>query len=668
MNYWKVGVDTGGTFTDVVALHPSGAVRDAKTLTVPRDPLASLNNALKAINLEWSQVSDLMHGTTMVTNSLIEGKLAKVALLTTKGFEDVLYVARASRQQLYRLDSLPRPLPDVPRELCHGVAERIDHNGVILQPLGDDEISRVVAWVQNANVQAVAVCLLHSYIYPDNERRLVEAIRKVCKFVSASHEVSPEAREFERTVATVLNAAVMPSTSAYLDKLTMAVPASTNVELFHSAGGMAAPDTLRIHPLTLALSGPAAGASATASVCRKLGIKYGLGFDMGGTTTDVCLVFHGNAEVSSNRTLGGRPIRQPMVAVESVGAGGGSIIKITGSTITVGPESAGSDPGPVSYGRGGTKPTIADVNVLLGYIDPERALGGEIHVDPVKADAVMTPMASAFGGLDVQTFALGVMRVANATMARALRKVTVEKGVDVRETTLVAFGGAGPIHAASLARDVGIRKVIVPAFSGGFSAFGCVTSPVSVMRQKTVRLNSENWDAERLATERQALIAEGAKAMARANVSMDKIQISERALIRYVGQSVGVEVTYTWPTSVAQLWELFRSTHLRQYGYATEEAFLVESLRIQLVERQDHDTDSVPATNQGKEAPEPFKFSQCVFGPAGSVRTPRYDRGLFPVNTVIAGPCILEDAWSTVLIPPDSTVYADGYGHLHIEV
>lgn len=666
MSQWKVGVDIGGTFTDVVAIHSSGAVRDGKTLTVPRDPLAGLQNALKTVALEWSQVSDLMHGTTMVTNSLVEGKLARVALITTQGFEDVLQVARASRRHLYNLDAAPRPTPDVPRALCCGVAERITHTGEVLQPLDDAEIARIVAWVQAADVQAVAVCLLHAYINPAHEARLGEALRKICSFVSTSHEVSPEAREYERTVSTVLNAAVMPSASAYLDKLSAAVPSTTNVGLFHSAGGMAAPETLRTHPLTLALSGPAAGAAATAAVCRTLGIRYGLGFDMGGTTTDVCLVSDGAAEVSNSRSLGGRPIRQPMVAVESVGAGGGSIVKIVGSLLSIGPESAGSDPGPVSYGRGGTRPTIADVNVLLGYIDPERALGGEIRVDPALADAAMQPMAAQLGE-STRGFALGVLRVANSTMARAMRKVTIEKGIDVRETTLIAFGGAGPIHAVSLARDVGVDKVIVPAFSSGFSAYGCVTAPTSVMRQKTVRLGNGDGDLLRLGQAREALLADGAASLAKAQVLPEGTRIAETALIRYVGQSVAVEVGYSWPVSMHELGRLFRETHERQYGYATDEPFLIESLRIEMIARQAPGPAAL-ATSTGTNVPVPLKVSDCVFGPEGAVATPRHDRKTLPIDIAIAGPCIVEDAWSTVVIPPGCSVSADAHGHLHIEV
>lgn len=666
MTQWKVGVDIGGTFTDVVAIHPSGAVRDGKTLTVPRDPLAGLQNALKTVDLTWAEVSDLMHGTTMVTNSLVEGKLAKVALITTQGFEDVLQVARASRRNLYSLSAPPRPTPDVPRALCHGAAERITHAGAIETPLTEAEIARIVAWVKAADVQAVAVCLLHAYINPAHEILLGDALRKVCPFVSTSHEVSPEAREYERTVSTVLNAAVMPSASAYLDKLAAAVPTSTNVGLFHSAGGMAAPETLRTHPLTLALSGPAAGAAATAAVCRALDIGYGLGFDMGGTTTDVCLVSAGSAEVSSNRSLGGRPIRQPMVAVESVGAGGGSIVRITGNLLGIGPESAGSDPGPVSYGRGGTRPTIADVNVLLGYIDPERALGGEIRVDPSKAEAAMAPMAAQLGET-VLGFALGVLRVANSTMARAMRKVTIEKGIDVRETTLIAFGGAGPIHAVSLARDVGIAKVVVPAFSSGFSAYGCVTAPMSVMRQKTVRLGHDDAELQRLADARDALIADGARALAKAQVGPEDTRLAEKALIRYVGQSVAVEVAYTWPTTMDELGRLFRDNHHRQYGYATDEPFLIESLRIEMI--ADHAaTPGTAATVTDAPLPSPLKVSRCVFGPEGAIPTPRHDRKTLPAGTRLAGPCIVEDAWSTVVVPPGSTVVADRHGHLHIEV
>ncbi|HWK46746.1 MAG TPA: hydantoinase/oxoprolinase family protein [Stellaceae bacterium] len=663
---WKVGIDIGGTFTDIVATDGAGGFRHAKTLTTAKDPLGGLHAAIEAIGLGWKDVATLVHGTTLVTNSLVESKLARVALITTAGFEDVLAIARASRDRLYRLDTPPRVAPLVPRDRTLGIAERVGPKGEVLTGLSEAEIDRAVAWLGESDVEAVAICLLHAYANPAHEAALAAALRRICPFVSVSHEVSPEAREFERTTATVLNAAVMPKASAYLDRLLAAVPETTTIQLFHSAGGMAAPAVLRSLPLTLALSGPAAGASATADVCRALGIDHGLAFDMGGTTTDVCLVTNGSAEIASDRKLGGRPIRQPMVAIESVGAGGGSLVKLGPGGLAIGPESAGADPGPASYGLGGTRPTVTDINVALGYLDPAREMGGSIRVDPALAMDVLRPLATQFGR-GVEETALGVLEVANAVMARALRRVTVQRGVDLRQGVLIAFGGAGPMHAVSLARQVGIARVLVPEFSSGFSAFGCVTAPALIARQKTVRLNSAAWDAERFAAERAGLVAEAQASLLRSGAKADAIRLSETALIRYVGQSVAVPVPFAASGDVADLAARFREEHRKLYGYATEEPFLVESLRVEATIPAG-DLVAPPEAVATGELPRPRIVLPCCFDAAGFVATPRFDRVALAPSSILAGPCIIEDAWSTVVLPPGSTCRKDPAGHLHIEV
>ncbi len=658
---WKVGVDIGGTFTDIVATDGAGNWRDAKTLTIGRDPLKGLRQGLAAVDLEFEDIGALVHGATMVTNALVEGKLARVALINTKGFEDVLSIARASRDHLYRMEQPPRSPPVASRALTMGLEERVGPDGGVLAAVTAAEIDRVVDWVRGVEAEAVAICLLHAYANPVHERALAEALRPHCRFLSISHEVSPEAREYERSVAAVLNAAVMPAAGAYLDRLMTDVPERAHLQLFHSAGGMASPAVLRSLPLALALSGPAAGAAATAEICRSLGVPQGLAFDMGGTTTDVCLVTNGVAEISLSRSLGGRQIRQPMVAIESVGAGGGSLVRLGPGGLSVGPESAGSDPGPASYGLGGTEPTVTDVNVILGYLDPSRRLGDSIRIDPTLARTALAPIANALRR-GMEDTALGVMEVANAVMARALRRVTVHRGADLREATLIAYGGAGPMHAVSLARHVGISRVIAPAFSGGFSAFGCVTAPELIARQQTLRLSSLTWDAARLADARAQLIASASAGLTRSDAD---IQLRETALIRYVGQSVAVETPYAPSLDVAALGERFRAAHHRLYGYATDEPFLLESLRIEASIAADRPESS---QRPAKGAVQPIRIGRCCFDADGFVETPCFDRSALGSAAVVEGPAILEDAWSTVLLPPGSVCRVDPAGHLLIEV
>ncbi|WP_374441305.1 hydantoinase/oxoprolinase family protein, partial [Stella sp.] len=416
---WQVGIDIGGTFTDLVALHPAtGEVRSIKVPTRRADPVASIQAALAAAGLDPAEVADLVHGTTLVTNAIVEDRVEPVALVATHGFEDVLDIGRAGRQHLYRLDALPRPPAQVPPERRVGLAERMDHAGrPVLEP-SPAALAAAAAAVRATGVESVAVSLLHAYANPAHEQAMAAALAGVAPYLSLSHAVNPETREFERTAATVLNASVMPIAARYLDRLQREVKGA-RLHVMHSAGGMASPEASARRPLAMALSGPAAGVSAAARVAAELGLDRVLSFDMGGTTTDVCLIVGGAAEISTDSKLAGRPVRQPMVAVESIGAGGGSLVQYGTGGLTIGPESAGADPGPAAYGRGGTRPTVTDANAVLGYLDPAKRLGGAITLDPAAAAAAMRPLAERLG-VGVVELALGVQRVANAAMVRAL--------------------------------------------------------------------------------------------------------------------------------------------------------------------------------------------------------------------------------------------------------
>ncbi|MFP6740612.1 MAG: hydantoinase/oxoprolinase family protein, partial [Alphaproteobacteria bacterium] len=347
---WQVGVDVGGTFTDIVAVNPAdNSLRTAKVRTEPSELIASLDHALAAVDLTWASVADLMHGTTMVTNAIVEGRLAPVALVATAGFGDILAIGRQNRSDLYRLDQPPKLPPLVPEERRFEVNERIDATGAVVVPLTAEAVDTVVRKVVASGVEAVAVALLNAYANPAHEIQLGECLAEVVPHVTLSHRVNREVREFERTSAAALNAALMPATSGYLDRLRERADNGARLHLFHSAGGMASPDAVRERPLALALSGPAAGVAAAGRVAGQLGLDRVISFDMGGTTTDVCLIIEGTAQISGDRLLAGRPMRQPMVAVESIGAGGGSIASAVAGAIRVGPESAGAEPGPACY-------------------------------------------------------------------------------------------------------------------------------------------------------------------------------------------------------------------------------------------------------------------------------------------------------------------------------
>jgi N-methylhydantoinase A len=430
----------------------------------------------------------------------------------------------------------------------------------------------------------------------------------------------------------------------------------------HSAGGMASPEAAARRPLAMALSGPAAGISAAQHAAATLGLDKVLSFDMGGTTTDVCLVVKGVAEISTDSKLAGRPVRQPMVAIESIGAGGGSLVTLSTGGLAIGPESAGAEPGPAAYGRGGTRPTVTDANAVLGYLDTSRRLGGAISLDVAAAEAALAPLARRLG-VSVIELALGVQRVANATMVRALARVTVERGVDGRQCTLLAFGGAGPMHAAQLAREFGIAEIVVPRFSSAFSALGCIVADMSYTQQQAVRMLSTHWDTGRYSRLHDEMLAALVAPLHHQGHAGDEIVVERTALVRYVGQSYAVEVPFADPLDLQALGRDFRRRHREIYGYATEEHWEMQSLRLRaLVARR---TTLGPLAGSGA-LPEPTSVAPCWFEPKAAHATPRFDRDRLPSGARIAGPAVVEDAWSTIVVPPGYVLSTDSMGHLWI--
>ena len=662
---WRVGVDVGGTFTDVVAVDRGRRdTRVAKVPSRPDDRVAGLRAALHAVGLDWSDVDDLVHGTTLVTNAIVEDDLAPVALIATRGFSDTLAIGRQSRRHLYRLDLPPKLAPQVPSEHRFEVAERLDHEGRVLEPMEPRSVDEAVRRVEESGATAVAVSLLHAYANPAHEEALGDRLRERFPFVALSNRVNPEAREYERTATTALSAGVMPLAASYLDRLEEAKPAGSRLHLFHSAGGMASPAALRALPLGLAASGPAAGVAAANRIARDLGIGHAISFDMGGTTTDVCLIFDGEAQVSSDRALGGRPLRQPMVAVESIGAGGGSIARLDHGALVVGPESAGARPGPACYGRGGDQPTVSDASLLLGYMDPDRVIGGDIRLDAAAARSALTPLASAMD-VTVEEAALGVSRVATSAMLRALRRVTVERGIDGRGCTLLAFGGAGPMHAVALARAFSIAEVIVPSHSSVFSALGCVSAQMSYAQQRTLRMGMDEWDPRRLDRARRELKSRLAAPLTAAGHAEDEIAVEEVAAVRYRGQSYAIEIPDATLDDPVRLNRDFLDRHRTLYGFATDEPWELVSIRLRVsVPRPD--AERPPAASRANGVPVPDKVLPCTFDANAPVATPRYLRAGLPADHPLAGPLVVEDAWSTVVVPPGATLAADEAGHLRI--
>jgi N-methylhydantoinase A len=663
----RVGVDVGGTFTDLVAWDAEGRTSALKVPTTPANPAGGVLDGLAAVGRAAGRCASLAHGTTLVTNAIVERRVGAVGLVTTRGFRDVLEIGRMNRPHLYRIDLPAKPEPLVPRRLRAEVGERVGPDGSVLAPLDLGEVPEIIERFRRERVESVAVCLLHAYANPAHEQALRQALAAHFPYVSVSSEINAEFREYERTCTTVLNAAVMPLAARYVDDLVARLTASTGavpLHLLHSAGGMMSVGAARARPLTMAMSGPAAGVAAAAYLARTLDLPRALAFDMGGTTTDVCLVTDGVPETARQRKLGDYPVRLPAVAVESIGAGGGSIawIDATGA-LKVGPRSAGAVPGPACYGLGGTEPTVSDANLILGYLNPERIYGGSIRLDRARAERALEPLRHRFG-LSLLDAAHAVVEVANANMQRALRLVSVQRGYDLREFTLIAYGGAGPVHAGALAREAGIARIVVPAHSGAFSALGCLVSPLRYDAVQTHRMRLEAWDGKVVADRLRGLESQCLTPLLDEGHPVESVILKRTADLRYAGQNYELEVDYGDGTPDA-LRAAFERRHRRLYGYATGENVECVNLRLTAQLVRDELVLS-PTVAAGPAAP--VGELRAYFRGAGPLAMPRYERGALPPGQAIAGPALVEDEWSTTLVYPGQRCRPDRLGNLLIEV
>ncbi len=550
-----LGVDVGGTFTDAV-LVAAGVVHTAKAPTTPDDQsrgvMTAVARALEAAGASAEDVEAFAHGMTVATNALLEGKVARTAFVATEGFTDVVALGRQARRELYRLCAA-HPAPLTPHERRFAARERTGPDGV-LAPL--TELDALVDEVAGAEPEAVAVCLLHSYRHPDHERAIGAALReRLGVHVSLSHEVVGTFREFERAATTEVDAALSPLLARYLRRLLEAardagLPAPS---IMQSSGGLAALSAAADHAALTVLSGPAGGAAAAALLAERCGEPDLLCFDMGGTSCDVCVVEGGRVRETTAREVGGRPLALPMVDIHTVGAGGGSIAwRDPGGALRVGPQSAGAEPGPACYGRGGTEPTVTDANLVLGHLSADAPLAGDVALDADAAHAAVSRLADALR-LGVRACAEGIVRVANAEMVRALRVMTVERGVDPRRFALLAFGGAGPLHAAAIADELGMTRILVPRASGVLSALGLAAADRRADAQRTVLGGGDG--AEQALREEVGAALGGEGGRARIEVAWD---------VRYHGQSHELTVR---GGDREDLRERFETLHEERYGH-----------------------------------------------------------------------------------------------------
>ncbi len=649
-----LGVDVGGTFTDAVLLD-RGEVHSAKVPTTPGEESAGVMRAVAAVlaraGAEAAAVEVFAHGMTVGTNALLEERGARTALVATRGFADVLEIGRQDRPELYRLCA-SKPAPLVARELRFEAEERIGPEGV-LTPLAAEEPERLASLLADSGAESVAVCLLFSYLDPSHERRIAECLRERLPgvHVSASHEVLPRFREYERCSTTAIDAYLSPLLGRYLERLgEVAGEAGLPQPLvMRSSGGVApAAEAARAGAWSV-LSGPAGGAIGSGLLARISGDGNALGFDMGGTSCDVCLVEGGEVRRTDSRKISGRPIQLPMVDVHTVGAGGGSIgWRDPGGALRVGPHSAGAEPGPACYGRGGTEPTVTDANLVLGNLAADSRLAGDVALDADAAAAAVDRLGGELG-LDRLQTAAGIVRVANQEMVRALRVVTVERGVDPRGFALMPFGGAGPMHAAAIAAELGIGTILCPRASGVLSALGLCASERRRDTARTVMLSGAELSAERIAGEVRDLIA---------TVGGEELEEAEPEVVyelRYAGQAFQLPVPGPVDPDPEDLVAGFERAHEERYGHRDPdgEAVLVD-IRLALVVPG---PEPRPRAAEGRveESSRPVHFGEQP------IETPVL-RGEPGAGTRTEGPVVFELPEATLVLPPGWSAEVDAAG------
>ncbi len=685
---WRIGVDIGGTFTDVALVKETGgAIAIAKVPTTPRDlsegVMGALETALERNGIAADDVGFLSHATTVVTNALLELSGARTALISTRGFRDLLELRRSARSNLYDLFQDP---PDVlvPRHLRLEVTERLDAQGEVVIPLEEGEIDGVIEQLRAAKVEAVAVCLLFSFLDDAHERRLAERLRHglpgIPVFVSS--EVLREIREFERASTTAVCAYVGPILASYLERIADAIAelGLPPMRVMASSGGvLEVAEVLRM-PAMAVESGPAAGVVAAAAVARQMGEPNLISFDMGGTTAKASLIENGSVETTSEYEVGGdgsanrwlhgtgHPIRVPVIDLAEVSAGGGSIAWIDpGGALKVGPRSAGAEPGPVCYGAGGREPTVTDADLVLGYLDPAHLLGGDLALDIGAARAAIAEKLAEPLGLTVEEAALGVVDVVNNAMAEALRIVSVARGFDAREFALIAFGGAGPVHAAALAGELEIPRVIVPPIAGGFSALGLVVTDLRRDYARTFYTTLREADLDALQRSFAELEASARAMLAATTVPRKRWRIERHADLRYPRQAYEL----TLPVAagelsrevLAALAAAFHAKHKATYGHESphEEVHMVN---IRLTALGEIDPIEVGAPGEGGAA---RGVRKVVFPGPCETTASVVARDRMAPGEEVAGPAVLQALDCTTLVPPGWRARADERGFVVME-
>jgi N-methylhydantoinase A len=666
----RIGVDTGGTFTDFV-FERDGRVELFKVPSTPSDPSLAIQQGLDRICAEIGSQLDhieVVHGTTVGTNALLQRKGARIALVTTAGFEDVLAIGRQARPELYNLNAV-KPPPLVADELRLGIRERVVASGAVLESLNERDLQSLVRKLKQGGVEAVAISLLFSFLYPEHEERIASALASLDVPLSISSRILPEYREYERTSTVVINAYLQPLMGRYLKRLSDQQGTRLNLRVMQSSGGSISADVAATEPVRTILSGPSGGVVGALRAAQSAGIQNVITFDMGGTSTDVALCDSGAIRTTNEATVAGLPVAVSVMDIHTVGAGGGSIARVDeGGSLRVGPESAGADPGPACYGRS-LLPTVTDAHVVLGHFGGAGLLGGEFRLDEKRAREAMTALANDLSRVSgkrcsVIAAAQGVLSVANTNMERALRHISVERGHDPRQFALLPFGGAGGLHAVDLARALRIPTIIAPTAPGALSAVGVLVADVIKDQSRTVMFTYQAKGIAKLGNVFSEMEKE-ATALLRGEGFPRSRQRHERSLaMRYRGQSFELQVRNTRGDLAAA----FHRAHLERYGYAQQHSEIeIVSARLRsfgLVGKLPQ-TRIGASRQRGKTKPH-HEVTAHIDGRKAAVAL--YKRDELPAGTKLQTPCIVTEYSATTLITSDANALVDQFGNLLIEI
>ena len=682
MTRYRIAIDTGGTFTDILLWDSqSGTMRTEKVPSTPAQPEQAFLTGVRTLAVDLAEIAFLGHGTTVAINTLVQRKGAKTGLITTAGFRDVLEIQRTNRPDMYNL-FYRKPVPLVPRNLRLEVAERIMADGSIETPLDLESVRTAVTELVAQGVTAIAICFLNAYSNANHEEQTAAFVRETFPAleVTASHEVAREWREYERTSSTVMNAYLMPSVRNYLGQLTEQMATidgdesgyTGQVLLTKSDGGLTPAAGAGRQPTSMLMSGPAGGVLGAAEYGRVISMPNLITFDIGGTTCDVSLIKEGKPLLVRDRLVEGYPVLAPFIDIHSIGAGGGTILWADQSDmLRVGPQSAGAEPGPACYGRGGQEPTITDAYVVLGLIDPAVFLGGKMPLNPDLARRALEPLAQRVG-MSIETCARGALTILDHAMVAALRVVSIERGHDPRDFTLMAFGGAGSLHIGSLARELGIRRGLVPRYPSLFSAWGILAADIRHSYTRTLNRMTDEvtvGDINELLAELQR---EGTEQLQRDQIQPEAMRFVATADMRYAGQEHSVNVacpTQMDQMAMAALVERFHQAHEMAYTYRLpDDPVTITNIRLDAVGVQ-ATPQLTPWTVEGSAEDALLGHRQVYFdADQPATTTPIYGRDQLGRGVHLTGPCIVEEATSTTVILPGQSVHVDDYGNLLCEI